>query len=112
MRASPEERAAAVLELRRRHRAVAEAVDWARYRNDPVGFNLEILGRDSEDGYGNQGYWRAQREIVESVRDHMVTLVYTGNMIGKSHAAAGTLLWFLKTVPNCLVLATARKLLH
>lgn len=95
------------VERERRRRAAGKGVDWAFYRENPVDFNLNVLGRDSDDGCGNRGYWSAQRDIVNSVRDHRVTLAYTGNMIGKTNAAAGTLHWFLKTVTNSLVIATA-----
>lgn len=76
-------------------------------QRDPVRFNETILGRDQGDGLGNYGYWPRQAEIARSVVDYPVTLVQTGNMVGKSFVDAGLLMWFLIAHPGCLVLATA-----
>ena len=70
-----------------------------RCRDQPGRFNTTILGRAP--------YWARQRQIAESVRDHPVTLVQTGNMIGKKFAAAGIIHEFACLHPGCLVLATA-----
>ena len=71
----------------------------AVFRNDPVGFNEKILGRGP--------YWSRQVEICESVRDNHATIVATGNSVGKSYLAAGSILWWLFTRPNSLVVMTA-----
>lgn len=76
-------------------------------QNQPDWFNTIFLGRDTWDGYGRSGYWSRQREICESVVRHPVTLVPTGNAVGKSFLAAGLLHWFLFTHPGSLVVATA-----
>lgn len=65
------------------------------------------MGRDIGDGHGNQGYWKKQLEICDSVVRFPVTLVPTGNAIGKSFLAAGLLHWFLFTRQGSLVVATA-----
>lgn len=59
------------------------------------------------DGHGRSGYWSRQKEICKSVVDYPVTLVPTGNGVGKSFLAAGLLHWFLFTRPGSLVVATA-----
>jgi hypothetical protein len=73
--------------------------ELGRCRNDPVRFNQTILGRSR--------YWRRQRDIARSVVTYPITLVPTGNMVGKSFLDAGTLHWFLITHPNSQVIATA-----
>jgi hypothetical protein len=70
-----------------------------RCRTDPVRFNETILARGR--------YWWRQREICKSVVAHPITLVPTGNMVGKSHVDAGMLIWFLIGYPGCQVIATA-----
>lgn len=70
-------------------------------------FNQWFLGREIDDGIGNCGYWERQREICSSVVNFPVTLVPTGNAVGKSYLAAGLLHWFLFTRPGSLVVATA-----
>lgn len=70
-------------------------------------FNDIFLGRDIDDGHGRSGYWERQRDICRSVVEYPVTLVPTGNGIGKSFLAAGLLHWFLFTRPGSLVVATA-----
>ena len=50
-------------------------------RNDPARFNATVLGRG--------GYWSKQREICASVVEHPVTLVPTGNVVGKTYVDAG-----------------------
>jgi hypothetical protein len=76
-------------------------------RGDYERFNRVILGRSKPDEFGNYGYWPRQVEICESVRDHPVTLVPTGNAVGKSFVDAGLIHGFLFTHPGSLVIATA-----
>jgi phage terminase large subunit len=45
--------------------------------------------------------------ICQSVVRHFVTLVPTGNAVGKSFCLAGLILWWLYTRPGSLVVATA-----
>ncbi|MBV8313337.1 MAG: hypothetical protein JOZ53_00105, partial [Planctomycetaceae bacterium] len=68
-------------------------------RDDPARFNATVLGRGA--------YWHRQREICRSVVDRPVTLVPSGNGVGKSYVAAGLLHWFLIAYPGSLVVATA-----
>ncbi len=83
------------------------AAELERCRANPARFNETILGRDVEDGHGNRGYWPRQREICRSVVEKAVTLVPTGNGVGKSFLDAGLLHWFLIAHPGSLVVATA-----
>lgn len=76
-------------------------------RDHPDWFNSIFLGRDKDDGHGRCGYWRRQLDICDSVVHYPVTLVPTGNAVGKSFLAAGVLHWFLFTRPGSLVVATA-----
>lgn len=76
-------------------------------KQSPEAFELVFLDRSKKDGIGNHGYWRRQREICRSVVEYPVTLVPTGNGVGKSFLAAGLLHWFLFTRPGSLVVATA-----
>ena len=76
-------------------------------RSDYELFNQAILGRDKADDQGRRGYWAKQRDICRSVETSPITLVHTGNAVGKSFADAGIILAFLLTHPNCLVVATA-----
>ncbi|MBV8232107.1 MAG: hypothetical protein JO329_19160, partial [Planctomycetaceae bacterium] len=68
-------------------------------RDDPARFNTTVLGRGA--------YWHRQREICRSVVARPVTLVPSGNGVGKSYVAAGLLHWFLIAYPGSLVVATA-----
>lgn len=60
---------------------------YARFQDDPVGFSREVLGTDATSG---------QRAILESVRDHRVTVVQSANGVGKTFIAADCALWFSK----------------
>ena len=68
-------------------------------RDDPARFNATVLGRGA--------YWHRQREICRSVVERPITLVPSGNGVGKSYVAAGLLHWFLIAYPGSLVVATA-----
>lgn len=83
------------------------AAEIRRCKADPARFNRTILGRVTPDPLGNRGYWSRQREICRSVVEVPVTLVPTGNAVGKSFLDAGLLHWFLFTHPGALVVATA-----
>jgi hypothetical protein len=48
-----------------------------------------------------------QKAVCESVRDYQVTVVQSANAVGKTHAASGTALWFLRTFERSKVIATA-----
>lgn len=52
-------------------------------------------------------FWKAQAEIIESVRDNSRTSARSCHGIGKSHLAGNTALWFLYTFPYSIILTTA-----
>jgi hypothetical protein len=78
-----------------RERAVALL---ARCHNDPDLFNTAILGRPP--------YWWAQVEIGRSVVENRVTVVYTGNAVGKDYLVGGVVPWWLYTRHGSLVVVT------
>ena len=67
-------------------------------RRDPVGFVGEVLRCE---------LWSKQREVIESVRDHRRTAGRSAHGIGKTRAAAATLLWHLAAYPGSRVVSTA-----
>lgn len=72
--------------------------DYSRYRLDPVGFILEVLGDEP---------WGKQAEIAAALaRDKMVT-VRSCNGAGKTFLAARLVLWFLLTRRDSTVITTA-----
>ena len=89
---------------------------WA-YRDDPVGFDMDILG-DSvtvEDVLAGRAYyatapWEKQAEILTSVRDHQRTVVPASHNVGKTHISARVGLWFLYARYPSIVITTAPKL--
>ena len=60
------------------------------HRHDPVRWTWEKLG---------DHLWSKQRTIMESVRDHRRTAVYTCHNIGKSFIAGRIAAWWLDTHP-------------
>jgi hypothetical protein len=69
-----------------------------RYQGDPVAFCREVLKFEP---------WSAQRQILESVRDHGRTTVRSCHGAGKTAIAARCALWFLAVHPNSRVITTA-----
>lgn len=67
--------------------------------NDPARFNEVILGRAP--------YWERQRDVCEAVVKHRVTVVPTGNAVGKTFLAAGLILWWAYTRFGSLSITTA-----
>jgi hypothetical protein len=57
----------------------------AQYRDDPVGFGIDILG---------EYYTPDIVRVMESVRDNQVTIARSANATGKSHAAARVAMWY------------------
>lgn len=84
--ATPQERASAWLELRRRR---AQDPDYRilleRYQADPVGFGQQLLG---------ETYTEDVCRLMTAVRDHPVVIAKSGNAVGKTHAAARIAAWF------------------
>ena len=53
--------------------------------------------------------WSKQIEIIESVRDNIITLVRSCNNVGKTWTAAAVILWFLDVYrPNATVVSTSK----
>jgi len=74
------------------------AAHLARARNDPHYFNNVFLGRPP--------YWSRQVEICRSIVDYRVTVVYSGNAIGKDYVVGGVVPWWLYTRKNSLCIVT------
>lgn len=66
--------------------------------NDPDWFNTQFLERPE--------YWSAQKAICASVAQYRVTVVYSGNMVGKDYVVGGMPHWWLYTRPDSLVIVT------
>lgn len=75
-------------ELRRRLRERQRATDYARYRNDPVGFITDIL---------DERPWSIQATIAEAVRDHPNVAVPSCFGSGKDWIAARIGAWWVST---------------
>lgn len=69
----------------------------AAYRDDPNGFNADVLDRK---------LWSKQVEICDAVARSRITLVPAGRACGKSFVVAGMALWWLYTRPMSLVITT------
>ncbi len=73
----------------------------ARYFNNPIAFQCEVLDVQSEH------VWPKMVEVAESVRDNQKTCVYAGHGVSKSFEAARLVLWFLLTHKPSTVITTA-----
>lgn len=62
-------------------------LDLSVYRDNPVGFGVDILGETFTDDVA---------ELMNSVRDNVVTIGKSANATGKTHAAARLAIWFYK----------------
>jgi hypothetical protein len=71
---------------------------FEKYREDPVGFCEEVIGSHFTEDI---------KKVVESVRDNPVTIVQSGNSVGKSHSAAHIAAWWYSCFPDSQVYATA-----
>jgi hypothetical protein len=86
--------------------ALEECID------DPDAFNDYFLNNDEPQGwiptpgFEECGSWARQREIGQSIVDYRVTVVYSGNMLGKDWWFARIILWWLYTRPDSLVIVT------
>ena len=69
-----------------------------RYRDDPVGFFIDILGARP---------WSKQQEVIESVHNHDRVAVCSGHKVSKSHTAAGLALWFYSSYEDARVVMTS-----
>ena len=71
---------------------------YQQYQDDPVGFCKDILNTSITDDV---------TAMMESVRDHQVTVAVSANATGKSHGAARTAIWFYLVHQNCKVFTAA-----
>ena len=67
---------------------------FSDYQDDPVGFAENALGETLTDDVKN---------LMESVRDHSVTVAQSANATGKTHAAARIAVWWYKSFGECQV---------
>jgi hypothetical protein len=72
--------------------------DFSGYQNDPVGFGHEVLG---------ETYTDEVKDMMESVRDNIVTVAKSANATGKTHGAARVAVWWFKCFPDSQVYTAA-----
>jgi hypothetical protein len=78
-----------------------------RCHNDPALFNHVFLRRRRPDGTWTRGdLWWRQAEICRSVVNHRVTVVSSGNAIGKDYVVGTIVPWWLLTRRDSLVIVT------
>ena len=70
-----------------------------RCQKDPLFFSQHVLGGEQP--------WQKQIQIIKSVRDNPRTVVPSGFGVGKTWVAARTVIWFLYSHLNSLVITTA-----
>lgn len=75
-----------------------EFSDFSPYQDDPVGFGEQILGETFTDDV---------KTLMESVRDHPVTVARSANAVGKTHAAARVAVWWFKSFADSQVYTAA-----
>ncbi len=71
---------------------------YKQYENDPVGFCEKELGETLTPDI---------IKMMESVRDHQVTVAVSSNATGKTHGAARVSVWFYKVHEDCEVYTAA-----
>lgn len=76
----------------------------AKYRNDPVGFNRDVLKRPPYDP--DPAKRQYQHEVCDSVLKYRVTVVFSGNSTGKDYLLGGLIPWWGFTRPNSLTMVT------
>lgn len=79
-------------------RAILAEKQYHSYRDNPVGFCTEVLGEVLTDDIIN---------MLESVRDNVVTIARSANATGKTFAAARCAAWFYKCFENSQVYTAA-----
>lgn len=75
-----------------------EASSFSEYQNNPVGFAEKVLGETLTDDV---------KVLMESVRDHQVTIAQSANATGKTHAAARIAVWWYKVFTECQIYTAA-----
>lgn len=78
--------------------ALAHLRGFAGYAADPIGFNDAHLGAHFTEDI---------KRVIESVRDHTVTIAISANAVGKSFAAAHIAAWFYKVFTDSKVFLSA-----
>ena len=64
------------------------------YQDNPIAFGEKVLG---------ETYTPEVKILMESVRDHPVTIAISANATGKTHGAARCGVWFYKVFPNAQI---------
>ena len=72
--------------------------DFSDYQEDPVGFGENVLGETYTDDV---------ERMMESVRDHPITIARSSNAVGKTHAAGRVAVWFYKVFHDAQVYTAA-----
>ena len=72
--------------------------EFSNYQDDLVGFSEDVLGETLTDDV---------KVLMESVRDHQVTIAQSANATGKTHAAARIAIWWYKCFPECQIYTAA-----
>lgn len=71
---------------------------FTEYQHDPVGFGENVL---------KETYTDDVKTLMESVRDHPVTIAKSANATGKTHGAARVATWFYLAFPEAQVYTAA-----
>jgi hypothetical protein len=71
---------------------------FSKYQDDPVAFGEEVLG---------ETYTDEVKDMMESVRDNVVTVAKSANATGKTHGAARVAVWWYKCFPDSQVYTAA-----
>lgn len=87
-----------MLELRRRQTGQTPNSEYAHWRDDPAGFCRTVFREE---------YTAGIVRVMESVRDHQITIAKSANGVGKTHGAARIALWFYKCYPEAQVYTTS-----
>lgn len=90
--------------LERQHNEILKGLSgsdhckYESYQDDPVGFGEQVL---------IETYTNDVKRMMESVRDHPVTVAKSANATGKTHGAARVAAWWYLSYPDCQVYTAA-----
>jgi hypothetical protein len=73
-------------------------VSYEKYQDDPVGFCQDVFGEEYTDDV---------KEMMESVRDNVITIAKSANATGKTHGAARVASWFFEVFRDSQVYTAA-----
>jgi hypothetical protein len=76
----------------------SETDRFAKYRSDPIGFGVDILG---------ETFTEDVTTLMASVRDNPVTIAMSANATGKTHAAARIAVWLYKVFEDAQIYTAA-----